>query len=342
MSPFHCTPENLDEASLDKAPFKFAHRLVGHPALELTNLERVIPRLPKSDVFYSSGLLRREDDFDRAHIEHRNGLSIEQTVEQLKVSNSYVMVRAPERDPSFAPLFRELLGDVNALSRRRGLGSCDEGAMLYLFLASPKSLTPFHFDRYSTFLFQFRGSKKVWVAPPWDPRVISPADNEAFMARTGVRPVWQPHMEALGRGFDFATGEALHIPFASGHYVENGADDVSVSMSIIFNTRQTRAQSRALILNHALRKRGLAPAPVGASVWRDQAKAAAMSALEGVQGVRAAARKYVASRARPVQVPAAPPAMASHVASIVASNVPPSLGAARPENDVAVPQRRAG
>lgn len=285
-SAFRCTDGHLDPSLLDKHAFKFAHRLVGHPALELANLGRVIPRLPKSDVFYSSGLLQREDDFDRAHIEHRNGLSIEETIEKLKVSSSYVMVRAPERDSSFAPLFRELLADVNAMTRSRGLGDCVDGSMLYLFLASPRSLTPFHFDRYSTLLFQFRGSKKVWVAPPWDERVIASADAEAFAARTGARPPWKPHMEALGTPFSFTTGEALHIPFASGHYVENGADDVSISMSIIFNTKQTEAQSRALVFNHALRKRGLTPTPVGTSALRDQAKAKALHAVDVLKSMR--------------------------------------------------------
>jgi hypothetical protein len=151
--------------------------------------------------------------------------------------------------------------------------------MLYLFLASPGSLTPFHFDRYSTFLFQVRGTKSVWVAPPWDTRVISVAETEAFTARAGQRPMWRPEFEALGTQFHFSPGEALHIPFVSGHYVQNGTEDVSISMSIIFNTRATARQIDALMLNYALRRRGLSPLPIGSSPLRDAAKAAAFHVL---------------------------------------------------------------
>ena len=47
---FKCFEEPFQFDSLDKVPFKFGHRLVGHPALSLPNLERVIPALPKDNV----------------------------------------------------------------------------------------------------------------------------------------------------------------------------------------------------------------------------------------------------------------------------------------------------
>ena len=74
----------------------------------------------------------------------------------------------------------------------------------------------------------------------------------------GRRPVWRPESEGLGHAFDFSPGEALHIPFAAGHHVRNGSDDVSISLSIIFKTAQTRQLMRAMQFNHYAR-RGLAP-----------------------------------------------------------------------------------
>ena len=185
MLQLRCTREALDLTKIDREPFKFTHALADHPALQLENLGKVIPRLPKGHVFYSAGL-KQTDDFDRAHIDKSTGLSIEETLERIRTSNAYIMVRAPEEDPSFAGLFKELLGDMNSLTMARGLGRCTKGSMLYLFIAAPNSVTPFHFDRYSTVLFQFRGTKTVWVAPPWDERIISAPDTEACRSCTAA------------------------------------------------------------------------------------------------------------------------------------------------------------
>jgi hypothetical protein len=272
-----CFAEGLQHDLLDRQPFKFGHKLLGHPALTLANLEQVLPALPSEHVYYSSGLLKESDDLDRAHIDHRNGLSLEETIESIRTSDSYIMVRTPEQHSSFAPLFDELRSDVEVLMRARGVGDRTVDPMLYLFIASPNSVTPFHVDRYSTFLMQFQGSKEVCVFPQWDERVASAADCEAFMAYAGGRPPWRPEADALGTRFHFQPGDTLHMPFMAGHYVRNGSDDVSISMSIIFNTAETVVQSRALLFNHSLRpslrRLGLSPEPVGSSFLRDSVKA---------------------------------------------------------------------
>lgn len=274
--------QDVDHESLDRRAFVFGHRLLGHPALSLQNLGRVIPALPQEQVFYSSGLLQKSDDFDRAHVEHANGLTIEQTIESIRTSNSYIMVRSPEGDPSFRDLYRELIDDVAMLMRARNVGTQPLHPKLYLFIASPDSLTPFHIDRYSTFLMQFQGNKEITVFPAWNEQVVTPRECESFMARSGERPVFRHDSEPLGTKFSFSPGEALHIPFVAGHYVKNGPQEVSISMSIIFNTDETKAQINALLFNHRLRrwggKIGLTPHAVGSSPWRDLFKARAYGA----------------------------------------------------------------
>lgn len=262
---------------LDVRPFKFSHKLMGHPALSLANLAEALPALPKDQVFYSSGALSKEDDFDRAHIDKKNGLSLEQTIENIRTSDSYIMVRAPETHHSFDELHRSLRGDVEELMHRRGIRGRLEESMLYLFIASPNSVTPFHIDRYSTFLFQFAGSKEISVFPACDERIVPSAMAEGFLAYSGVRPQWRNELEELGEKFAFAPGEALHIPFIAGHHVKNGPSDVSISMSIIFNTPQTMALTRAMLFNHRMRRAlkpvGYEPRAVGSADWRDMAKA---------------------------------------------------------------------
>ncbi|MCW5672393.1 MAG: cupin-like domain-containing protein [Hydrogenophaga sp.] len=272
-----CFSEGVSAAKLDREPFKFRHRLVGHPALEMGNLARVIPALPKDQVMYAIRPLQNGDDFETTFRQRPEEQSIEATIENLRVSDSYIMVSSPQVEASFAGLYKDLIGDVEALMRERGVGTTAITPKLYLFIASPNSVTPFHIDRYSTFLMQFRGSKQVTVSQPWDDRVVSVRDCENYVSYVNTRLPWSPEKDAYATAYEFNPGEALHIPFVAGHHVRNGPQDISISMSIIFNTRQTMAWRNALNFNQrarkVLRRVGLAPAPVGHRPLSDGAKA---------------------------------------------------------------------
>jgi hypothetical protein len=294
-----CFEDALPQERLDREAFTFKHSLIGHPALSLENLERVLPLLPKDQVFYSKGLLKESDDLDRAYIDHRNGLSLRQTIENIRTSDSYIMVRAPESDRSFDPVFRELKADVEELMRARGVGDRAVDSMLYLFIASPNSVTPFHIDRYSTFLMQFSGSKEVCVFPQWDERVVSAVDCESYLARAGRRPEWRPSAESLATRFHFTPGDALHIPFMAGHLVRNGPAEVSISMSIIFNTDETVGQIKAMLLNQRLRaplrRFGSTPMPIGLDPRRDRLKAGVWNAAKRISEAVGLSQKRAAT-----------------------------------------------
>lgn len=269
-----CFDPSVDGHELDREPFKFHHQLMGHPALELENLAKVIPSLPDEYVKYSKGLMRNGDDFENCNVHHRSQMSLAETIECMRTSDSYVMVRSPQIHESFQPVFRDLSGDVDHLLRQM-FGQRERlliRPQLYLFIASPSSHTPFHIDRNSTMLLQFRGSKQVALFPPWEPRVVADADREAYAAYNNTKLPWSDARDAFGKRFDFKPGEGLHIPFIAGHYVQNGDDDVSISMSIIFNTPESQAQLDALQFNHKVRGLGWAPSPVGHSAGKDQFK----------------------------------------------------------------------
>lgn len=272
-----CFGEDVDAAKLDREPFKFQHNLMGHPALTLENLARVLPRLPPSQVMFANNRLKNGDDFEQTFRHRPEDHSIEETIESIRTSDSYIMVSSPQVDVSFASLYKDLIAEVESLMRKRGLGDAAITPKLYLFIASPNSVTPFHIDRYSTFLMQFRGSKRVCVSQPWDERVVTAADCENYVSYVSTRLPWSEEKDRFSTAFEFRPGEALHIPFVSGHHVHNGSDDVSISMSIIFNTPQTMAWRSALNFNQRARKvmcrAGLAPAKIGGNPVRDTAKA---------------------------------------------------------------------
>ncbi len=274
---YQCFGEGLDVSRLDREPFKFKHALVDHPALSIQSLARSLPELPGHCVRYSKGLSDLAINFDRAHIDHRNGLSLEETIETIRTSNSYIAVADPQEHPSFRDLYRDLASDVGHMIRLGGKGREVREPRMWMFIASPNAQTPFHFDRYSNFLMQVRGSKQVAVFPNFNEDIISAADCESYMDRAEAKPLWKPEFDRHATKFDFAPGEAIHIPYIAGHYVKNGAEDVSISLSFFFQTDETQRWTDAMRFNHRIRKRlghlGLNPNPVGRSPWRDGIKA---------------------------------------------------------------------
>lgn len=299
-----CFNDDVSAERLDREPFKFGHQLAAHPALGIESLARALPALPPEKIMYSKGLSDLGINFDRAHIDHKNGKTLEETIETIRTGSSYIAVRDPEDHPSFRGLYNDLRADVGELMRRNGKSRGVYEPRMWLFIASPNAQTPFHFDRYSNFLMQIRGSKEVAVFPSFDPNIISPEECESYMDRSEARPLWRPELDQYANKFSFSPGEAIHIPYIGGHYVKNGAEDVSISLSFFFQTDETLRWTNAMRFNHRLRKRltslGIAPRPVGHSPLIDSAKArllpvlAKMRALASrVQGVAQAAFGFV-------------------------------------------------
>lgn len=283
----HSFNETHDFERMDQEPFRFSHTLLGHPALSLDNLANVLPGL-KDRVSYSKDLLSVGDDFEGTFRENPKDKTIEEVIETMHTSNSYIMVNSPEADASFKELHQQLIDDVSALMQRIGVGKEPIDPRLFLFIASPNSVTPFHIDRYSTFLMQFRGSKQVTVFPQWGEQAVSSLNREAYVAYADTNLPFDDQIDSFGDCLDFSPGDALHIPFIAGHHVKNGPDDVSISMSIIFNTEQSIAWRKALRFNFAarrvLQRIGREPYAVGQSAFRDSLKARAWGAFNSLRG----------------------------------------------------------
>lgn len=285
----HSFEDNEELNKLDSAAFKFNHRLLGHPSLSLENLARVLPELPAGRVEYSKGLLNINDDFEKS-LDQVTKFSLEETIENIRTSNSYIMVNHPDVHSSFAPIKRQLVEDVETIMRRLGIGNEAIDPRMFLFISSPNAVTPFHIDRYSNFLMQFRGSKQISVFPQWDERAVTAKHHEAYMNYSNTKLPFNDEIDALGTRFEFKPGEALHIPFLAGHHVRNGSEDVSISMAIFFNTEQNQAWRKALRFNLSARKIlgkvGLKPHAVGSRPWRDKAKAVGWDAFTRLRNLR--------------------------------------------------------
>lgn len=259
---------------IDKVSFQFKQKLFERPELSLENIQRAIPEINKDLIYFSGQKMSKDEDFETAITEGRKALPIEKIIENLPTSNSYIMIREPESHPAFRGLHDDLVKDIARTVKARGHGVPIEPRS-YIFLSSPHSITPFHFDRASNFLLQIAGSKEVTVFPPLDKRVITQPEYESHMEREVGALKWKPDCESLGESFHCEPGDALHIPFLAGHHVKNGPE-VSVTLSIFFNDTRTLRQLNAMRFNHRVRKKwGVSPMAVGQNHPMDSLKALA-------------------------------------------------------------------
>jgi hypothetical protein len=169
--------------------------------------------------------------------------------------------------------------------------------MLYLFISSPNSVTPFHVDRYSTLLFQLQGEKDVMIWDRYDRETVTAEELENLFGLPHIKnPAYKGKDTRQPETAHLVRGEGVHIPFTSPHWVKNGPE-VSVSVSFIFQTPPSLRQGNAHRFNYHLRrlaKKLPVPVPlplgnVGASSLVDGAKSQFLTKIED-------ARRFVRTR----------------------------------------------
>jgi hypothetical protein len=175
----------------------------------------------------------------------------------------------------------------------------------WIFVTSPRAITPFHMDLEHNFIVQILGKKRLYVWDPGDRGVVSERARELFLSyqsRDLVR--FHEDFRDRSRVFELEPGMGGYMPSTAPHLVENG-DGPSVTMSFTYYTAATRKRSLLYRGNTHLRRLGFDPPPVGTDPFRDATLARAMHVYSGA--------KELALRAlgREVQPPTLP--YAAHV-----------------------------
>lgn len=269
---FKVFTKSFDTTLMDRETFSFSHNLKDHPSLKLENILKIIPTLPKEKVMYSKSIEHIGENLGYALENHKRELDIDEVVKNLKDGNSFIALRNPELHPTFKEIFGDIIHDISLVLQSNKKGKTPIDPNIWLFVASPNAFTPYHFDRSSNFIFQIRGSKELAVFPPRDEKVMKKSDYEAFMDWNGECPKWSEEIDQYAHKHDFKAGDAAHIPFISGHYVKNGADDISITISIFFQSDETAMWSNAMRMNNRLRKLGLKTRAVNERPFIDQMK----------------------------------------------------------------------
>ncbi|BAV64938.1 cupin domain-containing protein [Sphingobium cloacae] len=247
------------------SPTMLRHGMAGHPLLSFEALAEAALEMPPQFVerriahAVNGGefAMDRSDDSDAATV-----------IRSIRSRGNWVMLRFVEQLPAYRDLLDGLMDQIGpAIMPATGPGLTVRG---FIFISSPGTLTPFHFDCEYNILFQIAGDKHFATyppAPPWLPH----DRHEAYYSGAENLLPWNDAYEEEANVHHLRPGDALFVPFASPHWVKAGAEP-SISLSITWQSRWSQSVGDAMRIDPILRRWGLpasgVPAWPRASKWR--------------------------------------------------------------------------
>lgn len=230
------------------------HHLPDHPLLSLEALATLGESLPASEVEYNPGNVPigiLPEDVPS------NGLSIGETIRTIDSNGSWAVLKNIENVDAYRTLLMDLLGELKPVVEPR------TGAMLtpqgFIFISSPGSITPFHFDPEHNILLQLKGTKVMNVWPSGDERFAHRCEHERYHTGGHRNLPWQDAYHGDAQQVPLGPGDAVLMPVMAPHFVANG-DAPSISLSITWRSEWSYRESEAHAANATLRRMGLDPA----------------------------------------------------------------------------------
>jgi hypothetical protein len=192
---------------------------------------------------------------DNERLDH-TGLSGAQLLQAVATGRLWLNVTAIDQvDERFSALIGELYDSVGSVYPPvRGVET-----HATLLVSSPGAMVYFHVDAPSSYLWHIRGSKRVWVYPALDQRVLARELLEDVFA--GARQEYVPYehrFDEVASVFDLEPGDVAMWPQNAPHRVVNH-DSLNVSLVTDHFTEDGRARARVYKANRFLRVRGHVP-----------------------------------------------------------------------------------
>jgi len=254
-----------------ETPGPLRHSLGEHPLLALDALASLGEALPAEQVEYNKSLIPigiAPEDIPA------NGLGIGETIRTIAANQSWVVLKNIEIMPDYHTLMMDLLGELADMVTPR------TGPMLtpqaYIFISSPRSITPFHFDPEHNLLLNIWGDKVMHVWPGGDERFAPAREHERYHVGGHRNLPWDDGFAGQECAVPLGPGDAVHMPVMAPHYVAVGAGP-ALSLSITWRSEWSYREAEAHAANRWLRRFGInAPMPprwpgharVRSTLWR--------------------------------------------------------------------------
>ena len=255
------------------------HSLCDHPLLQLPKLRELaesfagtshikyaMPNRKKGSAFYTLSESEAKKD-------------IRSTFDRIDTPGTWAAIYFAEKHKDYGALIRETLDAMKPVIEPVDPGM--HGYSLFLFIASPPTVTPFHIDRENNFNVQILGRKHLRVWPAGDRLTVPDQAIEAYFVDDTLRKLhYREEFESRALDYDVGPGEGVYIPSTAAHCVttEDGGwatpgNAVSISLALTYFTAATRRRAYAYLFNQFARRRFAAyPASPGCSDALDRIK----------------------------------------------------------------------
>jgi len=254
MTPFACSALDGLRAAYPERPVMLSHGMADHPLFRLEALVALAARMRPIDVEYNRGDLTVGID---PAATPSNGLSIVETIRGIEHNGSWMVLKFVEQDAEYRNLLDATLAGLEPVV------APVTGAMLkregFIFISSPRAVTPFHFDPEHNILLQIRGSKAMNVFPAGDEEIAPGSLHEKFHMGGHRNLPWREAFAASASEFELTPGDGLYVPVKAPHWVRNGAEP-SISFSITWRSEWSFHEEYAHGFNRLVRGAGLEPA----------------------------------------------------------------------------------
>jgi hypothetical protein len=258
-----------DGGAFPEQPAEFAHSLHKDTRLTLQAVADLADRLPRQSVICDTAaqpLLVPQGGPPRGALARPGDV-----IRNIEDANAWLTLLNIEADPAYAELMNSMLDQLEpGMIKRQGKMRNRVG---FIFVSSPNSVTPAHFDIEHSLLMQVSGSKTV-----------SFGRFESDLARRHeVERYWDGshgRIESLPpelASYQLTPGRGVYIPPVAPHWVHNGPA-MSLSVTLTYFTAATERENLIEAFNGHLRSFHLNPRQPGQSAPADAAKAAVMRA----------------------------------------------------------------
>jgi hypothetical protein len=254
-------------------PVPLTHRLGDHRLFSVEALTSLARRMDPVDILSNKADLSIEVDPEGVHEVTPDAESV---IASIGEQCSWMVFRHVQNDPEYGALLNAIVEELTPIVGPR------TGEMLamkgFIFISSPGAVTPFHFDPEYNILMQLSGEKVMTVFPAYDDRLITEDAHERVHTHGHVNVPWREEMAEQARAVALAPGDALFVPFKAPHWVKNGSQ-VSISLSITWQSEWSYAEADARMMNVTLRRWGGRPRPLKPYPARNLVKSLAYRAI---------------------------------------------------------------
>jgi hypothetical protein len=249
---------------------EFIHDLHHDNRLTLAAVADLADRLPRRSVIADTAaqpLLVPQGGPPRGVLERPGDV-----IRDLENANAWLTLLMVEDDPGMAEIMNTQLDQLESgMIARQGKRVKMRKRVAFVFVSSPNSVTPVHYDVEHSLLMQVSGSKTVSIGR-WESDAVRRREFDRYGDGSHGRiENLQPEVAA----YTLTPGRAVYIPPGTPHWVHNGPD-ISLSVTLTYFTAATVRENRVEMFNAVLRRRNMKPREPGRSATVDIAKVCAL------------------------------------------------------------------